>query len=444
MNQPANEDLPEKPEMLSHPKVALRSSVLGCEIIVTAANNLTSIQLGEALLGTLEALLATSLSGRVLPYRSEFHANIRPSDFIIGLPEHKVEHVAGIPALVIQHPASITHTTAEERNSFRERLLEIVVTTISQIAVIDKAESYFKKLAKEEAVFSRSLDIADITTCVNNILGDAPKLQMSEWRKDVRGEHFELRRSEPWDFGLKTEALGTKSKPTELRPGDGNPPLELASTDHLKHRDRQVVSLIDIPLWGQASWTATAYGYHPDPRQLPFIALGFQNEGAAKAIFNGLRFRLGKVDSEEFLRVSVITGIDKKHPSSYSVIISGNPNMSDKRSDNAHWIVTAQIHRMVPPGPENLDAFVAKWRQIGRYLILPAYFSSELEPPQLYFDHSIEKHEFHVRPAWQIGKNDPDICAIDLRDKPIIPAGIDNPPVIQALAWLRKKRKRNK
>lgn len=444
LNQPANKDLPNKPEFLLHPKVIFRSPVLGCDIIMKVANNLTSIQLGESLLGILEAILATSLGGRVLPYRSEFQIDISPSDFIVGIPEYKVQHVNGIPVLNIQHAPQITYTTADERNSFFAGLLEIVVTVFSQIAVIDKAESYFKKLADEEAVFRRALDIADISTCVANILGEAPKLQIAEWRKDWQGESFDLRRDEPWDSASKKRALETTSKPTKPRPGDGDLPLKMTSTDQLKHRDRKVVSIIDIPLWGQAKWIAAVYAYHPDPRQPPYLALGYRNADAAKAIFQGLRARLGEVDAKELLRVSIITGVDIKHPSSYSVIIGMNPGADEIQAEDAHWITTAQIHRMDPPDSKNLDAFLAKWRQAGRYLLLPAHFSSEAGPPQLYIDHTIEKHELHFRPAWEIGRNDPDICAIIPGDKPVIPKGVDNAPVIEALKWLAKERKRRK
>lgn len=442
LNQPANEDLPEKPELISRQTVSFRSSVLGCDTIVTTANNLTSIQLGEALLGILEAFLATSLGARVLPYRSEFHLDISPSDYILGLPEYKVELVSGVPVLNIQHATQIAFTTAVGRSSFRERLLEIVGTTISQIAVIDKAESYFKKLDDEEAVFSRALDIADITTCVHNILGDAPKLQMAEWNKDPQRERFDLRRTEPWDSGLKKRALETISKPAKIRAGDRDLPLNPSSTAHIKHGDRKVVSLIDIPLWSQAKWIGAAYAYHPDPRQPPYLALGYRNADAAKAIFQGLRTRLGEVDAKELLRVAIITGIDKDHPSSYSVIIGVNPNTDETQTEDAHLITTAQIHRMDPSNSKNLDAFLERWRQTGRYLLLPAHLSSEAKPPQLYFSHTIEKHELHFRPAWEISRNDPDICAMIPGDKPVIPKGVDNAPVIEGLKWLAKERNR--
>jgi hypothetical protein len=95
------------------------------------------------------------------------------------------------------------------------------------------------------------------------------------------------------------------------------------------------VSLIDIPLWSQAKWNATVYGYHPDTRHPGFLAIGFRNEDAAKTIFQGLRTQIGEVDKNELLRISVITGINKKHPSHYHVLISLNPNFIPEHCNNA-------------------------------------------------------------------------------------------------------------
>jgi hypothetical protein len=102
------------------------------------------------------------------------------------------------------------------------------------------------------------------------------------------------------------------------------------------------------------------------------------------------------------------------------------------------------MNRMEPSDSKNLDAFLTKWRETGKYFLLPGYFPSESQAPKLFFDHCIEKRELHVRPAWQIGRNDPDIVAIRPGDNPIIPAGIDNPPVRQALRWLKQRRNRSK
>jgi hypothetical protein len=254
------------------------------------------------------------------------------------------------------------------------------------------------------------LDIADITTCVFNILGVEPKLQLAEWRKNSDGESFPLRRSEPWNFGLTMPAPENRARGKVAETKNDASRSNHAANDELRHSDRRVLSLIDIPLWSEAKWTATAYAF--DKRlNLPYLALGFRNVSAAKAIFNGLRNRLGEKDSRELLRVSIITGIDKDHPSYYRVLISANhPNLDQDSTEN--WITTVKMNTMQPPDLRNLDGFLAAWRRAGRYCILPALYSSESQAPQIYFDHGIEKCELHVRPAWEIGENDPDIAGM--------------------------------
>jgi hypothetical protein len=133
---------------------------------------------------------------------------------------------------------------------------------------------------------------------------------LSEWRQDFQGESFKLIRSELWDSSLKRKEPATTSQ-IEPKSEDERPPIHHGKNEQLKHGDRQIVSLIDIPLWSEAKWTATAYGYG-ETQHFPYLAIGFRNEAPAKAIFKGLRNRLGEIDSKELLRVSAITGINRK------------------------------------------------------------------------------------------------------------------------------------
>jgi hypothetical protein len=52
---------------------------------------------------------------------------------------------------------------------------------------------------------------------------------------------------------------------------------------------------------------------------------------------------------------------------------------------------------------------------------------------------AIEKAGLNVRPAWQIGLNDPDAMGITSRDDPIIPEGETNAPVLELLKIHRKR-----
>ena len=73
---------------------------------------------------------------------------------------------------------------------------------------------------------------------------------------------------------------------------------------------------------------------------------------------------------------------------------------------------------------------------------------SKTEPPDPIGEFRLEKAHLVVRAAWTIGENDPDSCALDLDDPPIIPMDEANAPVLKALAqkadFLAKRRKTGK
>ena len=50
------------------------------------------------------------------------------------------------------------------------------------------------ELGCDEAGFARALGISDVAICERNILGDAPKVRMSDWEEQIKGGEFALRR----------------------------------------------------------------------------------------------------------------------------------------------------------------------------------------------------------------------------------------------------------
>lgn len=224
-----------------------------------------------------------------------------------------------------------------------------------------------------------------------------------------------------------------------MRPGEGEPPDELFGVDSLKHKDRRVLSLINIPLWDKADWRGTAYLWHPDA--IPILSLGFGKPEPGKRIFNELRSKLGEIDENEHLRVAIVTGVDKKQPSSYKVVISANPNLI-KNTQGSQFLFVARINRMVPPDLRNLNSFLEHYNRTGRNFIVPSHFKGAAEKPEIFWDLRIEKRELSVREAWQIGENDSDICAIQKDDQPIIPADVEDAPVKRALDSLKRLKRR--
>jgi hypothetical protein len=436
--QPAYNDLPEQPQLQDGEKVTLHSFVLGCEVTVQAANNEVSISLAETILGILEALLATSLEGDLLPYRSELTINISPSDFIQGLPQYRTDEVDFDQTINVRHGATIQQRSPDEQKLFGSWLLEFVLRTIPHIAVITDAKSFTRRITREEVSLARAMSLSEVEIAIRNILGTSPKFRLSDWEPQGAAKSFPVQRTVAWNDGLPSRPE-EKRLEAPLRPGEGEPPDELFGVDSLKHKDRRVLSLINIPLWDKAEWRGTAYLWHPDVT--PTLSLGFGKPELGKQIFKELRTKLGEIDEKEHLRITIVTGVDRKQPSSYNVVITANQNLI-KEKQGRQFVFVARINRMVPPNLQNLNSFLQRYKDMHRYFVVPSHFKGAEEQPEMFWDFRIGKRELVVREAWQIGENDPDICAIREGDQPIIPAGVEDPPVKRALESFKQLKRR--
>ena len=440
LNQPANEDLPEQPELQRTQKVELLSFVLGCEVIVEAENCRASIYLAETILSTLEALLATSLDGEILPYRSELRISIHQSDFTKGVPIYEIDESDVGQTVTVRHGAIDQQHTAENQDGFNSWLKEFTLRITCQFAVINDLESFAKQTFCEELGMGRALLLSRITVAVENILGHAPKFRLSDWKAQSAGERFSLNRDSAWNHGLEQRDESEEAILDEFKPGEGEAPDNLFGIDNLRHKDRRVLSFINMPLWDKANWSGTAYMCNPN--KAPILVLGFKNPEAAKLIFKEWRNKLGEIDEEEQLRVSIITGIDKKHPSTYTVVISTNPKI-EKNSQTQHFITIVRFNRMTPHNLKNLNIFLEHYNRAGRYIIMSAHLIAETKPPELLWEFGIGKSKLRVCPAWQVGENDPDVCAIrPEEDDPIIPEDVKDAPVIRALQRFEKQNRR--
>jgi hypothetical protein len=440
LKQPANNDLPDRPEFLRESHIRLCSFVLGCEIIVETPNNLTSIYLSEAILGALESFLSTGLDKRIIPHRANFHIKIKQMATSNGFPTHQLLEIDGEPFIEIYHPLIMEYRTPEEKQKIHSWLIELIANIIAHIAVLDNVESCLDELARDEVGFGRIFDFVDIQIVMYNLLGNSPKFTLSDWRDvlEADAKRFGLQREAHW-YNNHIETKPIKKEISQPRFGKGEPPDDLRNIDNLKHRDRRVLSLINIPLWDKAEWKGVMYGFHTSIP--PFIALGFKNIEAAKAIFSRWRAKLGTIDKEEQIRIAIITGVNKNEPATYRVIISNNLQAIGKNNAKlSHFIVVSRINEMNPLSTQNLDNFLHRYRQSKQYLLLPAHFQGDMLQSKPLFEFGIVKREIHIRPAWEIGENDPDILAVYADDNPILPEGINNPPIVSALRKAKKRR----
>lgn len=442
INRPAKDDIPDQPALLSDVSTTLRSCILGSEILVTTAGNLSSTLLAETILGALEALLATSADHtKIFPYRQEFKLNIGPSDDVRTCPCFQVVEYEGEPVIEIRHPPQYSPTSREDQTKLKNWLLELISFLLPQFIIV-RDPQYIEHLAKEESAFSRTLDFSAVAVCISNILGDAPKLLLSDWEKEPHVQEFPLMRMETWYANLPK--VTNDKEPTSMSPklGGGPPPPELLlEMRTAKHGEHNVLSLINIPLWDRAKWCATAFmGKFNDNHPPPALGICFQDESTGQTIFQALRKRLGENDTAEELRISIITGIDRNNPFTYAVVLGSNPKISDFQEGPLTMVF--RINRMEARDPQNLTRFLESYHRAGKYLIAPAAFSNPQKPPQFFLHLAIGKTELQVRPAWLIGENDPDLCALHIDDVPFIPDGETDPPVLRAIESIRIRREK--
>ena len=433
--QPGLSDLPA-PEFLDKQTVELHSNVLGCEVTVSLPNDNNSLFWAEAILAGLEAFLATSLQAAA-PHTATLQINIVPRDFMTEALEFTVDTVPRT-AIEVRY-RKYDSAFEDDSETVKDKLMELISTITGYIAMPPAdAMKFFENLIRDERGFGRALLITSVKTMIGNILGSRPKIRISDW--DANGsftESFPLVREQPWVPAARATPEEVEAKAPTV--GKGESPPEMFDVERLKHRDRKVFSLINIDLWNKANWSGTGYITSEDPDEAPFLALIFKDPKAAAAIFQGWKEEVGKQDSAERIRVSIITGVSRKNPAAYRVLVSANPDWSPARKDKVdHFVIVARINEMNPKDSSNLDRFLESYHRKKQYVLVPGQLGSNGLGGWAR-DLKILKNELNVRPAWQIGAHDPDMVAIHDDDDVIIPEGVTDAPVLGAIA--RKKRR---
>ena len=432
--QPGLKDLPD-PEFLDKQDVELHSTILGCEISVTVSNENPALFLAETVLASLEGFLATSLDTPLMPHASQIRITFVARDF---LDEPFEFQILDGPSTVIEVRHRRDEHLLEHSEATKDKLVELISTITAYIAAPPgDGKEFFETLIGQERGLDRALLASNPKTAIENILGHKPKIRLADWKSDD-AELFPLKRTEMWNYEMSEvgAVVGETVRPT---PGKGEPPSELRDVKEIRHRDRKVVSVVNVDLWNRARWVGTGYIMSPDSDDPPFLLLLYENQQAAMYIFSGWKEEVGPEDKDEKLRVSIITGISRENPAAYRVVIGANPNYSalDQRSQ---VVIVSRVNEMKPKDSSNLDGFVEAYDKKKRYILVPA------EPgpngigwwaPEL----GIKKSELNIRPAWEIGEHDPDRVGINPDDDVIIPEGVANVPVLNVLERKEKQRK---
>ncbi len=427
--------LPSAVELFDAETVPLKSSVLGCQWTITVDANETGIRIGEAFIGFIETFFATSLDYDAVPHRQRINIRIAGKPIADG-PDFQIAVDDRDYLARISYSNSYDATREAVDGKLRSFLRDALAVLIPRVLYVPDLTKYFERIAVTEEGFGRSLSFADVFTSASNVVGTSPVYDHSAWLDE--NHQFPLKRTSMPAFGKQPEPA---MPPEEVKYGAGEPPPELRSTDKLRHEQRRILSVIDVELWDAARWRGMAVGIYEDFP--PGLLLLFENEEPARKIFENWRKEFGNKDEKGILRIGLITGVDKRKPSSYSIVVSTNVEkaLKDPKPFEQAVVVT-RAKRMDMADPKNLEMFFAAHRAFRCYFVAPAILQGGGQAPKIIHDLPLFKDDLSVREAWRIGDHDPDFIALYPDDDPVIPEGITDAPVLRALERHRRSRKR--
>lgn len=423
--QPASRQIADGPSFEDTEVVNLRSKLLSVNLNIFCESNASAIMLGEMILSVSESLWATAIEDGIYPHRSSFNIHIQKSALgtTDGLFSYKTEVRNGETTLVIEYVVLnlALHKTLEDRQNIKDKILEVVISIFSHIAYAGSLDKKMEKLFGKEAAISRALAFSDFYIAIGSIFGKEHSFTSERWiQKSDKIKNYEILRKN----ALSSVEVFPLDESEEKIESSDVPPENLVRPEKGKHGSHHIESLIDVNLWDKAKWRGTGFLFHPQIP--PHLLFAFEDYENGKQIFIGVKNKIGNIDANGKIRLVIIKGIDKKNPFSYSVVFSSNlPAVGDR--SNALFILS-RINRMEPKNSTNLDNFESAYKA-AKFCILAPCSMSNFMPDSKF---AIQLKEVVFRNAWEIGENDMDIMGIPEDCDPIIPSGIESPPIFKS------------
>ena len=259
----------------------LVSQVIGCTLTVHSEEDERVSIASRRILAATEAMLATSLEFDIFPQRAEFSINVERSNQLQGLPRCEFDESSS--SVTVRHSGIIPNAVGSHENW----LLEIVLKIVGHLVILPNPEKYAERVFGDELGLARAINFTESGTPIRNILGHAPKFRLSDWNNEENPRAFTVRREAPWHQGLLQS--GQEKVSAEPIYATGDPPKELLDRSAVKHTERKVLSLRNMPLWDKAKWRGTLYLWTENPDDEPLVGLAFADSDSGKAIFrNGV------------------------------------------------------------------------------------------------------------------------------------------------------------
>ena len=410
-NQPFVEQMLYQTSFMSENKLYLSSSILGCKFIIKFLKDTEMLLAAETLLAFLEGFFATSMS-ELIAYVETVTINLRrnqeDSNLNFTYNELTTEYNISVNSFNI---------TAENRSFIWESMLEFITDILVRHFIAKDIKQYVANLFKKEEIQERLSLIIEHRNFTFNLLGDTPKLFFDDWFRYLNPDKYISKRKTPITYTRDIKKVNKQFQKNDM--------------DKVRHDEIETHSVIDVPLWDKAKWQGFGFLFHP--KEGLGIILAYENFDAGKKIFDRWINKFGNEDKLESIKITIIKGVDESNPYWYRVHISANIDTQNPLQSNKLVAIASRIHEMNANSPENLNKLIGLFNTIKKYKLYPARISNDGKNIEPYFDKGICKTTLTIKEAWEIGENDLDRVVIKEDDKPIIPEGIKDAPILKFL-----------
>lgn len=434
-NSHSNEDLSSSPALADEESSEFTSVLLGSRLVIITDNQPVTHVVSESILGCLEGLLATSKYGEVVPFRECATIRCSSSNENLRIPRLEAMNASSC-AFTIVCPSKIDFSTVRDQRAYLEWVRNSAFRILNEMFVFPDSGKWITEVTRDEGVLRRALIPGNLLTVSDTVFGRERRLRLESWFVDG-DRHYDVRRTSHW---RRITARGRS--PASGDRVDAEAEWERPDREDIKHSDQRVVSPIDIPLWDRARWRGALFSRARG--RPPELALLFQHRDAGLQIFQRWIDRVGKEDREDWLRIAIIRGVSVANPAAYSLIVGPN-TLTQGFAGPKLLLGLSRILRVDARNSANLENFLSSYRNVGRFLLMPAFLRDPLGEvrPESAPHLGILIRNIVVRDAWTIDQDDLDLMGIFDDDCPVIPASISDAPIHRGLAWIKNIRGRD-
>ncbi|MDT0294885.1 hypothetical protein ACFQ3R_00215 [Mesonia ostreae] len=390
-SQPLNEQFVFPINFIDSPSSFVSSKILGTEFVISFETNNSLLISAETIIAYIEGFLGTSMED-LYPNSEKIQIELIHQKNTFAIEETDQTNSYKV----------FWDSSFHSANNF-DKVIECCLNLISRILaknfLINDVEDYLTDLFKNQEVNERLSVLINHKAFLSNVLGNSPRLTLKDWT-DGKESKISIRKK-PFIINNLSKKNKAKIKKPKLK-------KNFDDLNAVPHNKRKVITVIENHLWDKASWKGM--GVAPYRNGIGLI-IGFENIEFGEKIFKDWIERFGINDSDNRIKISIITEMDPKNPYWYVVMFSSNINPSSLDNDLV-FVTPCRFHLMNASTNQNLLILKEGIKRFSSIKVFPGEIEKDLLRTKVNFELFIEKTEITFVKKSDIKENDIESAAL--------------------------------